>query len=100
MSEVDVNSIPPESFSQLNTDMENMQKDLQILLNISYYMLGAVTTIGGMIGYKYVSKCFKKKIVRVKEEEVRLLDTIEKMDEKIDNIAVAVKVNETNEETV
>ena len=41
-----------------------------------------------------------KKIVRVKEEEVRLLDTIEKMDEKIDNIAVAVKVKDTNEETV
>ena len=100
MSEVDVNSIPPESFSQLNTDMEKMHKDLQILLNISYYMLGAVTTIGGIMVYKFVSKCFKKKIVRVKEEEVRLLDTIEKMDEKIDNIAVAVKINDTNEETV
>ena len=98
MSEVDTNTIMLQNadFSQLNTDMEKMQKDLQILLNMSYYMLGAVTTIGGIMGYKFVSKCFKRKIVRVKEEEVRLLDTIEKMDEKIDNIAVAVKITEEN----
>ena len=100
MSEVDVNSIPSSSFSELNNDMETIKNDMQILLNISYYMLGAVTTIGGIMGYKFVSKCFKKKIVKVKEEEVRLLDTIEKIDEKIDNIAVAVKVKDTNEETV
>ena len=91
-----MNSIPSSSFSELNNDMETIQKDIQILLNISYCMLGAVTAIGGMIGYKFVSKCFNKKIVKVREEEVRLLDTIEKMDEKIDNIAVAVKITEEN----
>jgi len=91
MSEVDVNSMPPESFSQLNTDMEKVEKDIQTLLNIGYFLLGAVSAIGSVIGYKVISKCLKKnKVVKVKEEEMKLLDSI---DGKLDAIAVAVKVD-------
>jgi len=91
MSEVDVNSMPPESFSQLNTDMEKVEKDIQTLLNIGYFLLGAVSAIGSVIGYKVISKCLKKnKVVKVKEEEMKLLDSI---DGKLNAIAVAVKVD-------
>ena len=91
MSEVDVNSIPSGSFSQLNTDMEKMEKDIQTLLNIGYFLLGTVSAIGSVIGYKVISKCLKKnKVVKVKEEEMKLLDSI---DGKLDAIAVAVKVD-------
>ena len=69
MSEVDVNTMALENadFSQLSNDMNKMEKDIQILLNIGYFLLGAVSTIGGVIGYKVISKCLKKnKVVYIK----------------------------------
>tara|TARA_B100001093_G_scaffold520307_1_gene614495 strand:+ start:4424 stop:4702 length:279 start_codon:yes stop_codon:yes gene_type:complete len=92
MSEVDTNSMLLQNadFSQLSNDMNKMEKDIQILLNIGYFLLGTVTTIGGVMIYKCISKCLKQnKVVKVNEEEIKLLDS---MDKKLDNIAVAVKV--------
>ena len=93
MSEVDVNMLALQNadFSQLSNEMNNMEKDIQTLLNISYFLLGAVSAIGSVIGYKLVSGCLrKKKVVKVKEDEIRLLGDI---DDKLNAIAVAVKVN-------
>lgn len=93
MSEIDVNTMGLENadFSQLSNDINKMEKDIQILLNIGYFLLGAVSTIGSVIGYKVISKCLKKnKVVKVKEEEIKLLDSI---DDKLNAIAVAIKVD-------
>ena len=92
MSEVDVNTMALQNadFSQLSNDMNKIEKDIQTVLYIGYFLLGAVSAIGSVIGYKVISKCLKKhKVVKVKEEEMKLLDSI---DGKLDAIAVAVKV--------
>ena len=93
MSEVDTNTMLLQNadFSQLSNDMNKMEKDIQILLNIGYFLLGAVSAISSVVGYKFISKCLKKnKVVKVKEKEIKLLDAI---DGKLDAIAVAVKVD-------
>lgn len=93
MSEVDVNTkmLQNADFSQLSNDMNKMEKDIQILLNIGYFLIGAISAIGSVVGYKVISKCLKKnKVVKVKEEEIKLLDAI---DGKLNAIAVAVKVD-------
>jgi len=93
MSEVDVNTMTLQNvdFSQLNNDMNKMEKDLQTVLYVGYFLIGAVSAIGSVVGYKFISKCLKKnKVVKVKEEEVKLLDSIYG---KLDAIAIAVKVN-------
>ena len=93
MSEVDVNTMMFQNadFSQLSKDMNKMEKDVQTILYIGYFLLGTVSTICGVISYKVVSKCLKKnKVVKVKEEEIKLLDSI---DGKLNAIAVAVKVD-------
>ena len=93
MSEVDVNTMALQNadFSQLSNDMNKMEKDIQTLLNIGYFLLGAVSAIGSVIGYKVVRKCFRKnRVVKVKEEEMELLGNI---DGKLDAIAVAIKVD-------
>lgn len=92
MSEVDVNTMLLQNadFSQLSNDMNKMEKDIQTVLYIGYFLLGAVSAIGSVISYKVILKCLKKnKVVKVKEEEMKLLDSI---DGKLDAIAVAVKV--------
>ena len=93
MSEVDVNTMALQNadFSQLSNDMNKIEKDIQTVLYIGYFLLGAVSAIGSVIGYKVISKCLKKnKVVKVKEEEMKLLDSI---DGKLHAIAVAVKVD-------
>ena len=71
--------------------MNKMEKDIQTMLYIGYFLIGAVSAIGSVVGYKVISKYLKRnKVVKVKEEEVKLLDSI---DGKLDAIAIAVKVN-------
>ena len=76
MSEVYDNTMMLQNadFSELSKDMNKMEKDIQILLNIGYFLIGAISAIGSVVGYKVISKCLKKnKVVKVKEEEVKLL---------------------------
>jgi len=47
-------------FSQLSNDMNKIEKDIQTVLYIGYFLLGAVSAIGSVIGYKVISKCLKK----------------------------------------
>ena len=94
MSEVDVNQI---DFSSLNKDVTEMKNTLNTVLYMAYFTFGSIATIAISVAYKEINKCFKKnKKIKIKDEEVRLLEAFEKVEGKIDNIAVAIKVNEKN----
>ena len=89
MSEVYVNQI---DISSLNNDMTQLKNTLNTVLYIVCFSFGSIATIAIGVTYKEFNKCFKKnKAIKIKDDEIRLLEAFEKVEGKIDNIAVAIK---------
>lgn len=100
MSETDV-QMNQLDFSELESDVNQINDSIKALTYAIYYLSGATTVILALFVKKLLKNlyCKKSEVIQISEESISLLSNIEKRINDLDSkVAIAIKIEKQESE--